>query len=854
MTAERWRQVKTIFIDVVELDPSVRPQVVRDRCGSDEELRREVESLLASELESRSLLDNPILGAGALAAAAPLPDVDPMVGRAIGNYIITGELAHGGMGTVYRARHVSLPRDVVVKCIRPRASLKETQEELRARFRQEAHIQSQMDHRHIVRVYEFFAGVEEYFLVMEYVSGSTIRSMLDQRRVLPVTEAVALAIQALDGLSHAHGLRYVDESGRVGVGIIHRDIKPANLLVDEQGNLKLTDFGIARAAGGGRLTKVGSSPGTFEYMSPEQVQVLPLDARSDLYSLGVTLYEMLTGHVPQRPGFGYDIRNAQVEQDRPSIRTLNPDIPAALAEVVTRSLQADPGQRWQTATEFRDRLISCATPTHSIAKNKLHLHRWILMAAAAFLALVLSAGASWLGHREKTIPVQPSIAVLPFLDISPDKDQEHFSDGLAEELLNALANTPGLLVTGRSSSFQFKGKTGDLRAIGQKLHVANILEGSVRRQGNRAKITVQLIKAADSFHLWSETYDRKVDNIFIVQEEIARAVARALKVTLLGNKKALFAKSTNTEAYNAYLQGRYLFRGGNKKDLEKAAGYFEQAVKLDPNYARGWVGLGETRETQAGSAYIPVEEGYRSARAAVERALVLDPDLADAHGILGEIQMLRDWDWAGAKASFERALALQPGNPGVMKAAGSLARILGSLDEAIDYYRRAIEIDPLFGHRNLGLNLYYAGLQDEARTALNKALELNPDTTKAHAFLGQVYLAQLRPREALAEAEKEKYPIYRLTGLAMAYHALGRITESDASLAQLIAKFQADSPYQIAGVYAYRGQTGRAFKFLDLAYTLRDPGLSEMKADPLLRSLRGDQRYTALLKKMRLPL
>ncbi|MDQ2946765.1 MAG: tetratricopeptide repeat protein, partial [Acidobacteriota bacterium] len=556
----------------------------------------------------------------------------------------------------------------------------------------------------------------------------------------------------------------------------------------------------------------------------------------------------------------YDILRAHTETEPPLIQTLNPEVPSSLAEVVTRALKKDPEQRWQTAAEFREALLSYpGRPTPTAGKPGAARH-WLLRSGSLVLALLIAAAlvaAIWFGRAGKSVAPavdQPSIAVLPFLDISADKNQEYFSDGLSEELLNGLAKTPGLRVAGRMSSFQFKGKVGNLPAIGKKLHVETILQGSVRKQGNRARVSVQLIKAADGFYLWSETYDREMNDIFAVQEEIARAVTEALKVRLLGSKKtAPFAKSTNAEAYNAYLQGRYFLLRSNRENLAKAVGYFEQAIKLDPGYAPAWVGLGDAHSRQAGAAYIPIEDGYKKARAAVDRALTLDPDLADAHAILGEILMLHDWDWAAADASYQRALALQPGNAGVIRAVGALDRLLGRLDEAITCYRRALEIDPLFGHRNLGLNLYYAGRLEEAKAALEKALEIDPDATNTHAFLGQVYLAQSHPQEGLAEAKKEKQPIFRLRGQALAYHALGKTKESDASLAELIAKKQAEAPYQIAEVYAFRGETDRAFKWLERAYTEHDPGLTEMKADPLLHSLRSDPRYAAWLKKLRLP-
>ena len=863
MKAERWQQVKAIFHQAVECDAAARAEFIRKSCGSDQDLLREVESLLDSDRAPGTLLENPVMGAGAMAAAIPARSVNPMIGRVIGNYLITSELARGGMGIVYRARHVTLPREVVVKCIQPLAFSEEARNVLRSRFRREAHIQSQLDHPCIVRVYEFFTDAEEYFLVMEYVPGSSLKSILSRQRFLPGEQAVALAVQALDGLAHAHALNYVDESGNTGVGIIHRDIKPANLLVDEHGKLKLTDFGIAKVIGESHLTKPGFSPGTVEYMSPEQIRNLAVDARSDLYSLGVTLYELLAGRVPfpvTSFNSDYDILRAHTETEPPLIQTLNPEVPSSLAEVVARSLKKDPDQRWQTAAEFREALLSYpGRPTPTAAKHGAARH-WLLRSGSLVLALLIAAAlvaAIWLGRAGKSVQPaldQPSIAVLPFLDISAEKNQEYFSDGLSEELLNGLAKTPGLRVAGRMSSFQFKGKVGNLPAIGKKLHVEAILQGSVRKQGNRVRVLVQLIKAADGFYLWSETYDREMNDIFAVQEEIAQAVTEALKVRLL-RKTAPFAKSTNAEAYNAYLQGRYFLVRRNPENLKKAVGYFEQATKLEPGYAPAWVGLGESRTGQATADYVPKEEGYRKAREAVARALELDANSGQAHAAMGRIIMFHDFDWVGADASYRRALELEPGNATVIQSAGTLARALGRLDESIALYRRAIEIDPLSSssYNSAGIALYYAGLQEDAAVALKKALELAPERRVSHCMLSQVFLAQSRPQEALAEAEKEPDTQFLLCARVLAYHALGRKKESDANLQELIAKLQSDAPYQIAQVFAFRGEKDRAFEWLERAYKERDSALTEVKGDPLLRNLEGDPRYAAWLKKLRLP-
>lgn len=495
----------------------------------------------------------------------------------------------------------------------------------------------------------------------------------------------------------------------------------------------------------------------------------------------------------------------------------------------------------------RPRKLRAAEPT---AKPRL-----LLAGALALAAVAVTAGALWLGRggAGSRSGDRASIVVLPFVDNSPGKNQEYFSDGLTEELLNALARIPGLRVTGRTSSFQFKGKTEDYGEIGRKLSVANILEGSVGQQGNRTKVTARLIQASDGFQIWSATFDREVDNIFAVQEQIASAVAGALKVRLLAGKNTgPAARSTNAEAYKAYLMGRYFRRQRDKQNLEKAAAYFDDAIRLDPGYAPAWAELSFTRTSQETLRYVPAEEGNRKAEEAVQRALALDPNLAQAHVALGSIQMTRRWDWAGANASFQRARELEPGNAEAIRGAASLANNLGHLDEAVALGRRAIEIDPLDSvtYNNLGIVLYRAGRPEEAVAEFRRALEITPERERTHSMIGRVYLVQSRPQEALAEMLLEKRPAFRLFGLGLAYHALGRKQESDASLAELIQKFPTGYPYQIAELYAFRGENEKAFEWLERAYAEPDPGLREMKAEPLLNSLRRDPRYTALLKKI----
>jgi TolB-like protein/Tfp pilus assembly protein PilF len=449
----------------------------------------------------------------------------------------------------------------------------------------------------------------------------------------------------------------------------------------------------------------------------------------------------------------------------------------------------------------------------------------------------------------------PSIAVMPFVNLSSDKEQEYFSEGLAEELLNNLMRIQGLRVAARTSSFQFKGRNEDLRSVGEKLNVSTILEGSVRKEGERVRITAQLINASDGFHMWSEIYERDLKDVFAVQEDIARSVANSLKVTLLENPGVPFAGSQNLEAYNAYLQGRYFFDRRDRESLEKALGYYEQAIKLDPSYALAWAQIARVRANQADRGYLPIKEGYEKARAAAEKALALDSNLAEANAAFGWIKATNDWDWAGADICYRRALALEPGNAPVIRSAGGLAATLGRLDEALTLHRRAVELDPLSaaGRLNLGTYAYYAGHFEEAVAAFRKALELSPALPAAHHDLARVYLAQHRPQEALAEIQQEPEPVWRLFGQALIYHELGMKKEADAALDEFVAKYSDDSAYQVATAYAFRGENEKAFEWLEKAYARRDPGLSDVKVDPLLSNVRRDERYTNFLKKMRLP-
>ncbi len=481
----------------------------------------------------------------------------------------------------------------------------------------------------------------------------------------------------------------------------------------------------------------------------------------------------------------------------------------------------------------------------------------LLLPALAVLIIAVAIGRVWWKRSAAGAPIASSIAVLPFVDMSPEKNQQYFSDGLAEELLNHLAKTPGLRVAARTSSFQLRDKSADLNAIGKKLDVATILEGSVRKEGNRVRISAELVKAEDGFQLWSGTYDRDLNGVFAVQDDIARAITGELKLRLLNSGSgSVPQRGISAEAYNAYLQGRYFYERRTHDDLTRAYEYFQQAVKLDPSYARGWSALAWVLVTRGeGGEGSTFEQGYRDGRTAAERALQLDPGLAEAHAAIGRIKRGYEWDWAGADVAFQKALALEPQNSVVLLGASSLQASLGHFDEAIALNRRAVEIDPLsvMAHVALGMHAYYAGQQELAIDAYQKALAISPDGPEAHYLLGLVYLVQTKPQQALAEFEKNHTSSERAVGLALAYSALGRKTEADAALQQLINDYHEQAAYQIAEVYAFRGEADRAFEWLGIARSHKDAGLAAIKGDPLLKNLYHDPRFEIFLRKMGLP-
>jgi len=492
------------------------------------------------------------------------------------------------------------------------------------------------------------------------------------------------------------------------------------------------------------------------------------------------------------------------------------------------------------------------------------LRGWRNAAVLAALTVILAAVIyiSW-RHFRGTIPPGPQkimLAVLPFENLTGDPNKEYLADGLTEETISQLGrlNPEQLGVIARTSVMGYKHKNERLDQIGRELSVQYVLENSLRMSGNQIRLTAQLIQVKDQTHLWSQDYDYPLKDVLNVEDEVAKSVARQIQLRLTSEQQADLARPhpINPDAFDAYLQGYYFYQRRTAKDVDMAAKYYERATQLDPTYALAWVGLSRARYWQANAGVVPVADGQRVAREAVERALVLNPNLAAAHAQMGRLKRQVDFDWVGANASIQQAIALDPGNPENVRLAGASAAYLGRFDQALPLDRQAIDLDPLNAGswENLAEFEFFNGQLDKAAADCKKALELNPEVSPGPFYLILIYIMQGRPQDALPEIERVRSDSLRGVLYSIAYYALGRKKESDDALRELIAKYHESDAYGIASVYAFRNQSDEAFEWLDRAYAQRDGGLIAAKVDPLLKSLRNDPRYAAFLKKLNFPI
>jgi eukaryotic-like serine/threonine-protein kinase len=816
---------------------------------------------------------------------------DRVPGELVGPYRLIRLLGEGGMAEVWLAQRAdgSIKREVALKL----PLLRRERQDLSSRFARERDILAALEHPHIARLYD--AGVTSDglpYLAMEYVRGERLTAWCDTRR-LGVNERLKLVLQVLDALQYAHAHH-----------VIHRDIKPSNILVNEAGYVRLLDFGVAKLLEQHEqqtdITIVHGRALTPEYASPELARGETVEAASDMYSLGVLLYELLTGCLP----YGIKSTNslALIEQAivaadvaRPSTH-LAPEADAARAttqEKLERQLRGDldaivlkalakrPSDRYGSAAALADdlrRYLSGqpvkARPDRFTYRFSKRVQRHRAGWAAGFAATVLAAAALAYALTRPT-PLAPiaalsapstvsavtvaaqrdkSIAVLPFVDMSENKDQEYFSDGLSDELINHLSRSPGLKVIARTSSFQFKGKNEDVRSIAGKLGVAHLLEGSVRKAGDELRVTTQLIRASDGVQLWSQTYDRSLADIFKVQDEISERVAKALNATLAISGLPV-GQESDVEAYNLVLEGNYYKLRRTKGDVEKAIQLYKKAIDIRPNYALPWARLASGYLTLAEAKGTPSAEDDARIVAALDRALHLDPNLIWAYYTRAGFEGAIKWDWAAAQADHERMRALDPGIYLLPLALGDMALVFGRVDEAVQQYERAIELNPLepIALRALGVALCATERLQECLQCRLKLQQLHPELRGIDAFVGEARLLLGQLPEALDAMQKEPEQKLKLAGLATVYAAMGRHAESDAAVKTLEESYATDDAYGIAQIHAYRGEPDAAFDWLQRSFRMHDSDIIYAKTDPLLRNLRRDPRFQTLLANLRLP-
>jgi serine/threonine protein kinase/Flp pilus assembly protein TadD len=727
-------------------------------------------------------------------------------GTMVQHYRIIEKIGAGGMGEVYLAEDTKLNRRVALKFLPAHLA---DDADVRARFTREAQAAAKLDHPNIITIHEVSEFNDRPFFAMQYIDGKTLHQYC-QEDSLPIVKIVHLVSRISDGLAKAHA-----------AGVTHRDIKAANIIVDKDLRPIILDFGLATVQGGEMLTKAGSTLGTVAYMSPEQAQGRETDSRSDLFSLGIVLYELIAGKTPFKRNSDAATLHAIVSESPEPLARYKADSPAELQRVISKALAKNPAERYQSAADL-----------------------------AADLGVVERSLTTGDRTSSSRIAVsRPSIAVLPFTNMSADPENEYFSDGLTEELLNVLAKNPELKVTGRTSSFAFKGKQEDLRGIGQKLGVETLLEGSVRKSGSRVRITAQLVSVADGFHLWSETYDRVLDDIFAVQDDIAKAVSTAMHVTLVG----LVDEGTkvNPESYALVLRAHQSALQMTRESLAAAVELYQKAIALDAKNARAWAGLSYALGHRIAYGHSNHQDEYPKAREAAEKALALDDLLPEAHQAMGFVFAALEARFSDAEREIRRAYTLAPNDSSVVSHLSRYLSLRGDFDEATRLSNQAIELDPLnpTAHMIRGAVFAFAGRLEESEKAYLKTLDLSPEMTGVRAIYSSVLLRQGRIQEALEMAEKEKLTGYRACALAIIYHAVGRPADSERALATLIGEGE-QWGIQIAHVYGYRGEVDKAFEWLERSYELRDSGIPITKVAVFLKSLHSDPRWPVFLKKI----
>jgi eukaryotic-like serine/threonine-protein kinase len=788
---------------------------------------------------------------------------DSLIGLEFGHYRIIEKIGSGGMGIVFRAHDEHLDREVAIKVLHPGTI---TDEGDRKHLCKEAQALSKLNHPNVATIFDFDTQRGIDFLVMEYIPGVRLNEKL-AAAPLPENEALRLGMQLSDGLAAAHEH-----------GVVHRDLKPGNLRLTGDGRLKILDFGLAKlrqpltaTAAAETTLQTQAISGTLAYMAPEQLMGEEVDARTDIHGAGLVLYEMATGQRPFAEVQTGQLIGAILRRPPIPPRTLNPKLSPELERIIGRCLQKDPENRYRSAKELAIDLRQLASPSSardsapaSVPASKgrrLWISAGVGLAALAVLvaSFVLDPGGirtRLFGHGSAVIQ---SIAVLPLQNLSHDQGQDYFVDGMTDELITDLAHIKEVRVISRSSVMRYKGTTKTVPQIARELHVDAIVEGSVMRDGNRLRVTAQLIQAATDTHLWSESYQRDLRDVLAVQDDVAHAIASEInvKLTARGQISPEVAHSANFAAHDSYLKGRYHLQQGTEDQLREAKAYFEEASRIDSSYAPAYAGLADfylLTDELSPRAAIPKANEY------VQKALALDDHLADAHATLAFIKFYGDWDWLGAEKEFKRAIELSPSYAEAHRSYSDFLSEMGRHEQALVEIRTAQELDPFSAATilNAGWAFYYAREYGRAIEQCRKVLDLDSRSVSARDCIGSAHLASAAYDQAIVDYSAlvtfSGNDPPRLASLGCAYALSGRKLQAQKVVAQLneASKIHYVPPYFLGVLHAALADKNEAFKWLEKSYEQHDVYLVRLKVDPMMDLLRSDPRFKRLLQRMNL--